>query len=276
MNTRHLIFFALTALPVATASAGPLDLEGVRRAVANKGFTIVIEPPFIVVGDEEADVVRTRAESTVRWASTKLKERYFTRDPKGIVVWLFKDAKSYRKHAWELFKDRPSTPYGYYSSTEKALIMNISTGGGTLVHEMVHPYVHVNFPDCPSWFNEGLGSLYEQSAERRGRIWGLTNWRLAGLKKAIRAGRVPTFKTLTHTTSEQFYDEDPGSNYSQSRYLLYYLQSKGKLQAFYRAFHKNQRADPTGWATLQRILDHPDMAAFQRDWERWVLTLTYP
>ena len=40
-------------------------------------------------------------------------------------------------------------------------IMNIATGGGTLVHEIVHPYVEANFPGCPAWFNEGLGSLYE-------------------------------------------------------------------------------------------------------------------
>ena len=31
---------------------------------------------------------------------------------------------------------------------------------------MVHPFVEANFPDCPAWFNEGLGSLYEQCAER--------------------------------------------------------------------------------------------------------------
>ena len=46
--------------------------------------------------------------------------------------------------------------------------MNIATGGGTLVHEIVHPFVEANFPGCPTWFNEGLGSLYEQSAERKG------------------------------------------------------------------------------------------------------------
>ena len=42
--------------------------------------------------------------------------------------------------------------------------MNIATGGGTLVHEIVHPFMAANFEQCPSWFNEGLGSLYEQSA----------------------------------------------------------------------------------------------------------------
>ena len=35
--------------------------------------------------------------------------------------------------------------------------MNISTGGGTLVHEIVHPFIEANFPACPPWLNEGLG-----------------------------------------------------------------------------------------------------------------------
>jgi len=47
------------------------------------------------------------------------------------------------------------------------------------VHEIVHPFMAANFPDCPAWFNEGLASLYEQSSERDGKIIGLTNWRLA-------------------------------------------------------------------------------------------------
>jgi hypothetical protein len=59
--------------------------------------------------------------------------------------------------------------------------MNIQTGGGTLVHEIVLPFMEANFPQCPPWFNEGLGSLYEASSERDGEIIGLLNWRLKGL-----------------------------------------------------------------------------------------------
>ena len=51
----------------------------------------------------------------------------------------------------------------------------VATGGGTLVHEIVHPFMRANFPECPAWFNEGMGSLYEQCSEVNGRIAGLTN-----------------------------------------------------------------------------------------------------
>jgi hypothetical protein len=168
------------------------------------GFTIIVEKPFVVIGDEAADIVRKRATATIRWAVKRLKSDYFNKDPDEIVdIWLFKNRGSYMKHAWEIFHDRPGTPYGYYSPTHSSLIMNISTGGGTLIHEIVHPFIASNFPNCPSWFNEGLASLYEQCEDRRGKIAGLPNWRLPGLQKAIRAGNLPSFKTLCTTTKNQ-------------------------------------------------------------------------
>jgi len=248
-----------------------------EEKLAGRQFTIVVEPPFVVMGDETPEIVRRRAEQTVRWATDRLKELYFDRDPTDILdIWLFKDKESYEKHALELFGDEPTTPYGYFTSKHKALIMNIATGGGTLVHEIVHPFVDANFPQCPSWFNEGLGSLYEQSGERKGRIIGLTNWRLDGLQNAIKSGAVPSFKTLTSTTTHQFYNEDTGTNYAQARYLCYYLQEHGLLVKFYKEFRARHKKDPTGYQTLQTILGTREMDAFKKSWEKWVLALEFP
>jgi len=252
-------------------------VRAVRKELPHRGFTLVLEKPFVVVGDESPAIVRMRAEQTVRWATVRLKAQYFEKDPEDIIdIWLFKDKSSYRKYALELFGDRPSTPFGYFSDEHNALVMNIATGGGTLVHEMVHPFVAANFPVCPAWFNEGLASLYEQSRGRGNKIWGLTNWRLAGLQKAVRAGRVPSFKELTGTTDHEFYREDKGTNYAQARYLCYYLQEKGRLENYYRQFRKNANRDPTGYETLKDILGAEDMVAFKKEWEAYVLKLRFP
>ena len=120
----------------------------------------------------------------------------------------FKDPESYRKHTKAIFDDTPSTPYGYFSEEHQALIMNIATGGGTLIHEMVHAFMKPNFPDCPAWFNEGLGSLYEGVGWPGGKIRGYTNWRLPGLKQAIKLGRVPNFKALMAQNEYRFYERD--------------------------------------------------------------------
>lgn len=249
-------------------------IEQLKKKIPSKEFTIIVQSPFVVIGDGTPAAVKSQAE-TVRWAVEKLKQDYFEKDPLEILdIWLFKNEASYRKHARELFGDEPNTPYGYYSSTNKALVMNIETGGGTLVHEIVHPFVESNFPDCPPWLNEGLGSLYEQSGEQQGHIYGYTNWRLPGLQRAIRARAVPPFKTLMAMDTEAFYNKDKGTNYGQSRYLCYYLQERGLLVKFYKEFNAHQREDPTGYKTLQAILGESDMDAFQRRWEKFVLSLS--
>ncbi|HJQ81421.1 MAG TPA: C39 family peptidase [Lacipirellulaceae bacterium] len=240
-------------------------------------FSLFIQRPFVVVGDGPSDDVKFICHRTVKWAIAQLKRDYFQRDPNEIItIWLFKDDGSYRKYAKSVFNDEPTTPFGYYSAAHRALIMNIATGTGTLVHEIVHPFVRANFPNCPAWLNEGLGSLYEQCGQRDGHIVGYTNWRLAGLQRAIRDGTVPTFKVLTGTTDHEFYAEDRGTNYAQSRYLCYYLQEHGKLTKFYRDFVANQKDDPTGYKTLVKTLGEDDMEAFQMTWEKFVLRLTFP
>jgi len=270
---------AAFATGAATAAFTDADYERHVARLKPKvpdGFTIVVQKPFVVIGDESPAMVRRRALGTVKWAVDLLKKDYFAKDPTQILnIWLFRDKASYRKHTREIFNHTPSTPYGYYSAAHKALVMNIATGGGTLVHEIVHPFMGANFPACPAWFNEGLASLYEQSAQRDGHIIGRTNWRLPGLQKAIREGKVPPFKALAATTEHQFYRMDKGTNYGQARYLCYWLQEKGLLVKYYRAFVAAHTKDPTGYETLKRVLGEDDMTAFQKRWEAWVLTLKF-
>jgi hypothetical protein len=257
-----------------TAADFARHVAALKKKIPGRGFTIIIQSPFVVIGDGTPAAVKSQAE-TVRWAVEKLKQDYFEKDPAEILdIWLFRNEASYRKHTRALFNDEPNTPYGYYSSAHKALIMNIETGGGTLVHEIVHPFIEANFPECPAWFNEGLGSLYEQSGEQDGHIYGYTNWRLPGLQQAIRDGVVPSFKTLTATTTSAFYNQDKGTNYGQARYLCYYLQERGLLVKFYKEFRAHQAEDPTGYQTLQSVLGEPDMNAFQKKWEKFVLDLS--
>jgi len=239
-----------------------------------RDFTIVIQPPFVVIGDEPAASVHEHAKNTVKWAVDRLKQDFFSNDPNAILdIWLFKDAPSYQKYARLFFGEGPTTPYGYYAPAHKALIMNIGTGGGTLVHEIVHPFMEANFPGCPPWFNEGLGSLYEQCGDDNGHIHGYTNWRLPGLQRAIRSNQVPSFHQLTSMDADRFYNGDSGTNYAQARYLCYYLQQKAKLVTFYREFIDHRREDPSGFETLKRVLGESDMDQFKTRWEKFVLDL---
>jgi len=241
------------------------------------GFTIILQKPFVVIGDEQPDMVKLRAEKTIQWSVDMLKQDYFEKDPLDIIdIWLFKDEESYTEHALEIFGDEPTTPFGYFSEEHTALVMNISTGGGTLVHEIVHPFIRANFADCPTWFNEGLASLYEQCGEKDGHIYGYTNWRLSGLQEAITNDMVPSFEALTSCDEHTFYTQDRGTNYAQARYLCYYLQEHGLLVKFYHRFYENRKEDPTGYKTLQKIVGEEDMDRFKEKWESFVLQLRFP
>ncbi|MEM7183061.1 MAG: hypothetical protein AAF518_19280, partial [Spirochaetota bacterium] len=242
--------------------------------IPSKEFSILFQKPFFVIGDLKPNILKDRwARGTIRWTVKRLKSLYFSKDPNKILaIWLFKDNTSYRKYTKQIWNSVPDTPYGYYSPYHKALVMNIATGGGTLVHEIVHPFMEANFPECPDWFNEGMGSLYEQSGERKGRIMGLTNWRLAGLQESIRDKELMSFRELTEI--EGFYDKEDG--YGMARYLCYYLQSKRLLVTYYKEFTQNVAKDPSGYKTLQKVLQTTDMDKFQKKWEAWVMQLKFP
>jgi hypothetical protein len=277
-----------------------------RAQIPNDEFTVVFEKPFVVIGDESAGQVRRHAEGTIRWAIHRIKRDYFAKDPNEILnIWLFKDKESYEENVTEIFGRPPSTPYGYFSRRDKALVMNIETGTGTLVHELVHPFMASNFARCPAWFNEGLASLYEQCHDSGGRIEGLTNWRLKGLQEAIKdrdkeaeeeaadredadgeddvdekedrpRHQVCSFKTLCSMSDWEFYSSPEYDTYAQARYLCYYLEQHGLLRTYYHRFVQNHLTDPSGYATLQAVLEREDMDAFQQEWQDYIMRLTFP
>jgi len=89
-------------------------VQALRKKLPSKDFTIIIQKPFVIIGDGLPGVLRDRwARGTVRWASEKLKAAYFASDPDYILdIWLFKDKQSYEKHTKALWGEAPSTPYG--------------------------------------------------------------------------------------------------------------------------------------------------------------------
>jgi hypothetical protein len=269
----------IAAAPVAAPDAKYADhIAALRERLAAKQLhaTIRFEEPFVVVGDGSDEALAHDAR-TVRWAADHLEADFFaTRPTKILDIYLFHDAASYERGVVALTGEAPTTPYGFYSKANGGLFMNIATGGGTLVHEIVHPYVEADFPNAPPWLNEGLGSLFEQSAEKDGHIIGLTNWRLAGLQQAIDRGDVMSFQALTHLDTDAFYGDEKGVNYAESRYLLYYLQQHDLLHAFYRSFRATRAKDPSGYGALVATLGERDMNDFTSRWTAYVKQLVFP
>ena len=277
----------LAARPPATAPATkpaekypPEKLITACRAKAaalatklDKSFEIVVRPPFVVAGDVPRRSLEACADRSVvapakvRWTS------YFNKKPdKVITVLLFRGDKSYRSWAKKLFNDDRLPHFGYYRATDQTLVMNISTGTGTLVHELTHALIAYDFADVPDWFNEGLASLHEQCTVAPTKIIGLTNWRLPALQKAIKAGKLRPLKDLV--TVRDFYGRQQGLNYAQARYFCMYMQKLGLLQKFYKHFRANHTGRDADVKAIEHIFNKK-LPEIEKEYIAWVMTLRF-
>jgi hypothetical protein len=228
---------------------------------------------FVASNDTEASF--RQCKGTVARVFRYLHADYFTKKPeKPIRVYLFKDRSTYEDYCTATYQKPPSTPFGFYMSSERKMVMNIATGTGTLAHELVHPLLAEDFPEVPSWFNEGFASLFEQSGERNGKMVGFVNWRLPGLHKAIKAGKAVALADLLGYSPTQFYGDDRGVNYATARYLCMYLQENGQLIAFYKEFKATRKTDRTGLAALQKATGKTTHD-LEKTWREWVQGLRY-
>lgn len=238
-------------------------------------FNYVVASPFVIASDGSKvrlDVYRDR---TILAARRALRATYFKTEPaEPILILLFESEEPYRRLAKEWFDDADVPHFGFFRREERVMLMNVGTGTGTLVHELVHALIAPDFPRVPDWFNEGLASLYEQCSLHGDEIRGLENWRLRALQEAIREESLRPVRELIE--DPKFYDEDlVGMNYAQARYLLFYLQEKGLLKGFYQRFRDGVAEDATGLKTLKNLIAPQELDAFEAEWRKWVLGLQF-
>jgi hypothetical protein len=230
---------------------------------------------FVVASNLSENETSEIINNTISRAVKCFYNNYFEKKPDDVTtIFLFKDDKSYRYWAKKLFGDEDISRFGYYKPSQKVMVMNISTGTGTLVHEMTHALVNYDFPDIPAWFNEGLGSLYERCSLNNDQIMGYVNWRLPTLQEAIKENKYTSLDKLLKTDDNEFYGSVSDFNYAQARYLCMYLQELGLLKKLYKLFRDNYISDNTGKTFLEQVLNKK-LAKIDDDYVAWVKTLVY-
>ncbi len=237
---------------------------------------IVKEHSYFVIASNLSETETEKIlNSTIDKAVECFYNDYFsTRPDEATTIFLFKDDKTYRYWAKTLYDDDDLSKYGYYKPSEKTMLMNINTGTGTLVHEMTHALARYDFPDIPSWFNEGLGSLYERCSLNNKTILGYVNWRLPALQDAIADKSYTSIEKLMKTNWEEFYGAGSDVNYSQARYLCMYLQEQGLLKKYYKHFRDTYNSDNTGISQIEKITGK-SISELDADYLAWVKTLKY-
>jgi hypothetical protein len=263
----------------AAARALLADCRKEAAALAGKlgpECQVIVRRPWVLAGDMSQDDLDGWYTKTVGPAQRAMAHAYFRTPPdRPIALLLFSGERSYNHYARQLFGEEGISVYGYYKPQERTLIMNIGTGAGTLVHEMTHALISFDFPQVPDWFNEGLASLHEASQIRRDEsgIDGLTNWRLPGLQKAVRDGRLASLFDLLGETN--FRGEHVGLNYAYARYACLFMQRRGALVDFYDHFRAAHERDSEGAATLLALFPGASWEQLDREFRAWVLSLEW-
>lgn len=238
-------------------------------------FIIQNNSYFVIASNLSKNETEKIINNTIERAVECFYNDYFVARPGEVTtIFLFKDDATYRFWAKKLYGDTDLSRFGYYKPYSKVMLMNISTGTGTLVHELTHALVRYDFPDIPSWFNEGLGSLYERCSLNNGIILGYVNWRLPDLQESIRKGSYTGLDKLVATNEDEFYGSGSSFNYSQARYLCMYMQEKGLLKRFYKTFRDNYAEDKTGKMFLEKIFNQK-IEETDEAFLKWVNTLEY-
>lgn len=228
---------------------------------------------FVIASNLTEEETDKHIKTTIDRAVECFYNDYFeTKPDEPTTIFLFKDDATYRWWAKKLYDDDDLSRYGYYKPSEKTMLMNINTGTGTLVHEMTHALVRYDFPDIPSWFNEGLGSLYERCSLNNKTILGYVNWRLPSLQDAIADNSYKSLDALVKLGWNEFYGDNSDVNYSQARYLCMYLQENGLLKKYYKLFRDTYNEDNTGKTQLEKVTGR-SISELDGDYVSWVKTL---
>ncbi|MBN2498958.1 MAG: hypothetical protein JXR96_30490 [Deltaproteobacteria bacterium] len=231
------------------SGAGAVSLEGSAQPERDPAVTAL--PALGRVGELgqtryclRGRLDRKRAAELVRLARdlhADVSRRFLRgRHPKAelppVEVCLFASPADYLAFTQTLFgTGNTISDYGFYSPLRRLVLADLSIGTANLRHELVHPLLFDEFGELPYWLNEGLAELYA-TAGRKGRAFVLRPEasRLRRLRRALRAGELPSLDALARSGYREVYGPQHGLYYGMGIGVLGFLERRGKLDAFVR------------------------------------------
>ncbi|MBL8016580.1 MAG: hypothetical protein JNK43_04860 [Ignavibacteria bacterium] len=185
----------------------------------------------------------------------------FTRKLPTIVtpIYLFEDFDRYKEFVLKNYDiaENDISPYGFFKISKNVIVVRYVSWKGSILHEITHRFTKSDFPEMPSWFDEGFASLNEKSTFKDGKLIGEFSYRIIPLRRAIENNTYTSIEHLMKTDDEELYGKRTSFYYAQSRYLLMYLQEKGLLETFYKTFRDSYSEDKTGISQLESLFNKP-------------------
>ncbi len=211
---------------------------------------------FIVFSELKPEITYRLISNDIKNTIDGMLNSYITVKPDRVIpIVLFEDYDSYRDFSMNNFQmeENDLSPYGFYKISRNAIVIRYVSWKGSLSHEMTHALIQPDFPDIPSWLNEGMASLNEKSSFKNGELIGDFSWRIIPVRNAISENTYTGIETLMKTNDEELYGKRTVFYYGQSRYLLMMLQEKNLLKSFYKDFKNTYETDHTGITQLEKI-----------------------
>lgn len=271
-----------TAAPFNNACSPP-DRGGVDvpktaaalRAQLGDTFRVVQRGNFLIASDLEGLEFDRLVNGVFPCCKHCLESDFFARrSTDTVTVYVFKDTDSYQAGLRRNFRMEPISPYGHYGHSQRYIVVNASTGPGTLVHETTHALMAPDFPAAPIWISEGVASLYEQCRVEGNSLRGDQNWRLPELQRALAAGKVTPLRILFAYNARGFRRMDESLHYAEARYFCKFMEHRGVLRKLYRLFRDNADRDPTGVRCVEQVFGKP-LAEIEAEWHDWVREQTW-
>ncbi len=211
---------------------------------------------FIVFSNLSPEITYNVIDKDIRLTIDAIVNNYINVKPDKVTpVFLFEDYDSYKKFSTNTFNmdEQDLSPYGFYKISKNVIVIRYVSWKGSPSHEVTHAMLQNDFPDIPSWFNEGLASLHEKSTYKNGVLEGDFSWRILSIRRAFNENTYTDLETLMNTNDDELYSKKSSFYYAQARYLLMYLQQKGLLKDYYINFRDTYKKDNTGITQLEKI-----------------------
>lgn len=252
-------------------------IEAAKSELGPKTVTAIVSDVFVVVGpkgwqgrafDDSVSLMRSAMGGF-------LNHRFSKKPARAISVYLFPDNATYEAFCAKKFDAPCIAGFGFYTPGERYMVMNAGRGLGTLTHELVHPLVEADFPDAPTWINEGIASVFEQpQIPRPGEIHGGKNWRHPRLRRALTTSERDDARLdrLFGMPDATFRGDKEDLNYATARYVCQWLDEKGKLWPFFQKWKDDVQNDPTGEKSFREVVGMTPVEA-HAVWSKWVLAL---
>jgi hypothetical protein len=275
-----------TAAPEAAPPPEPpydLALDQERRVriakeeLGPKTVTSVVSDVFVVIGPPgwQGGQFERSVSLMKRSIAGYLNNRFGKKPAEAISVYLFPNGQTYEAFCTRRYDAPCIAHFGFYHPGDRYMVMNIGLGLGTLTHEIVHPLVEADFPQAPTWINEGIASVFEQPIlGEPGEIHGGKNWRHPRLKRALSTQERDHARLdrLFGMRDDTFRGDHEDLHYAMARYVCQWLDERGKLWPFYQRWRDNVVSDPTGEKSFQAIVGMTPSEAHVA-WSRWALAL---